>query len=556
MEPIGAVVGGSLTKTLEVRLESGRAAALGQYVSAPLDDGAELVGMVTDVLLRSAESGPTSWPPPAGDDPASVLLREVLLDTGVYTAIEVNPYLEVPADGSEPARARRLPRHFAPVALADQQSLNRAFQVGEDRDAFRLGAPLGMDEVMLHVDVEKLFERSAGIFGKSGTGKTVYALQFLDALVSHSRRAAALPEKTVALVFDMHGDYGEYINFEGGQRRSLKGLHRSDVAVYSVEPGVSGVDGHVIIGTRDIEPEDIETLKDTAWFTPQAVELARTCDEQLGQDWIAELVKQDPSDDVVRRLWKDGDPPDEMNWSRVAARLGFASATFSSLLRGLKTLRRREFVRDGNAASGVIDHIVGTLMGGKSVVIQFGRAGRDLTSYMLVANMLARRVWNRYSRAMEQAQGERSRQPNRLVIVIEEAHKFLDRSVAGQTIFGQIARELRKFNVTLLVIDQRPSQIDSEVLSQVGTKFCLQLDSEADVEAVVGGISGRAGLRQVLASLESRRQALVFGHALPMPVVIRSQELTRDYRPGTSLRERLDPNPPAGNGARARGLFG
>lgn len=553
---IGAVVGGSLTKSLEVRLEGGHTAALGQYVSAPLDGGAELVGMVTDVLLRSAESGPTSWPPPVGEDPASQLLREVLLDTAVYTAIEVNPYLEVPDDGSEPARARRLPRHFAPVALADQQSLNRAFQVGEERDAFRLGTPLGMDEVMLHVDVEKLFERSAGIFGKSGTGKTVYGLQFLDALVSHSRRAASPPEKTVALVFDMHNDYGEYIKFEGGQRRSLKGMHRSDVALYTLDPGTQVVDGQVVIGTRDIEPEDIEILQSAAEFTGAAVDVSHECHARFGAQWIDEILEDDPSPAVIRKLGLDGDG-EVANWAKVASRMGAHSGSFENLRRGLRRLVRQPFVQRGSAGfSGVIDHIVRTLRGGKSVVIQFGRLGNNLTGYMLVANMLSRRIWREYRDETEKAHSDPARQPNRLVIVIEEAHKFLDRAVAGQTIFGQIARELRKYNVTLLVIDQRPSQIDSEVLSQVGTKFCLQLDSEADVEAVVGGISGRAGLRQVLASLESRRQALVFGHALPMPVVIRSQELTRDYQPGASLRERLDPTPAAANGSGGRGLFG
>ena len=52
------------------------------------------------------------------------------------------------------------------------------------------------------------------------------------------------------------------------------------------------------------------------------------------------------------------------------------------------------------------------------------------------------------------------------------------------------------------------------------------------------------------------RQALVFGHALPMPVVIRSQELTHDYQAGASLRQRLDPAPAGANGQRKQGLFG
>ena len=92
------------------------------------------------------------------------------------------------------------------------------------------------------------------------------------------------------------------------------------------------------------------------------------------------------------------------------------------------------------------------------------------------------------------------------------------------------------------------------MLSQIGTKFCFQLDSEPDVDALVGGMQGRAGLRSVIASLESRQQALVFGHALPMPVVVRPPDLTAEFRAGASLRERLGA-PKNGTGA-GRGLYG
>jgi DNA helicase HerA-like ATPase len=105
--------------------------------------------------------------------------------------------------------------------------------------------------------------------------------------------------------------------------------------------------------------------------------------------------------------------------------------------------------------------------------------------------------------------------------------------VASQTIFGTIAREMRKYNVTLLVVDQRPSDIDDEVMSQLGTKITCLLDSEKDVDAVLTGASGSRKLRSVLSRLESRQQALVFGHAVPMPVVIR----TRDYGTPESYRE-------------------
>ncbi|GAB4337648.1 MAG: DUF87 domain-containing protein [Dehalococcoidia bacterium] len=554
---VGVVVGGALTKGLEIRLDPGATAQLGQYVMAPLDGGGHVVGMVTDVVLRAAESGPTAWPPSTAGDAASKLLAEVLQDTGVYTQAEASLYLEVPEGEGETSRARRLPRHFARVALADQGSIDRAFSTG-GRPSIPLGTPLGMEGVDVVVDFEKLFERSAGIFGKSGTGKSVLALQLLDALVTRSSAAATNKERTVALVFDMHNDYGWEMKFQGGARtlRSLKGRHASAVTLYALDESILNADARVIIGTRDIEPEDLDVLQSTAYFTSNAVEAAHECAQRFGRDWIDELLEDVPGPRALRQVWRDGDEPDDVNWARVAARLGFHAGSMDNLRRGLRRIVRRDFVKQRESEfSGVIDHIVQTLQGGSSVVVQFGKDGRDLTSYMLVANMLSRRIWQKYSDRTERAAQGQAEEPNRLVIVIEEAHKFVDRALAGQSIFGQIARELRKYNVTLLVIDQRPSQIDPEVLSQIGTKFCLQLDSDNDVEALIGGVSGRAGLRQVIASLESRQQALAFGHALPMPVVVRTPEATDDTR-RASLLERLGVRRPAGVEPTPDGLFG
>ena len=94
---------------------------------------------------------------------------------------------------------------------------------------------------------------------------------------------------------------------------------------------------------------------------------------------------------------------------------------------------------------------------------------------------------------------------------------------SSQTIFGTIARELRKYKVTLLIVDQRPSGIDDEVMSQVGSRVTALLDNERDISAVLTGVSGASGLREVLARLDTKQQAIVLGHAVPMPVVIQTR---------------------------------
>jgi len=150
---------------------------------------------------------------------------------------------------------------------------------------------------------------------------------------------------------------------------------------------------------------------------------------------------------------------------------------------------------------------------------------------MLVANIVTRRIRRLYQQKMERFEESKAEadRPLQLMITLEEAHKFLNPAVAGQTIFGTIAREMRKYNVTLLVIDQRPSGIDPEVMSQLGTRITGLLTEERDIDGVLTGVSGRSFLRGALASLDTRQQVLLMGHAVPMPVVVQTRSYDEEF---------------------------
>ena len=150
---------------------------------------------------------------------------------------------------------------------------------------------------------------------------------------------------------------------------------------------------------------------------------------------------------------------------------------------------------------------------------------------MLATNMMTRRIHQNYVKKAENFLQSKNPldKPRQLVITIEEAHRFLDPSVVNQTIFGTIAREMRKYFVTLLVVDQRPSGIDPEVMSQIGTRVTCLLNDEKDIDAIFTGVSGGGSLRSVLAKLDSKQQALVLGHAVPMPVVVRTRAYDEQF---------------------------
>ena len=61
-------------------------------------------------------------------------------------------------------------------------------------------------------------------------------------------------------------------------------------------------------------------------------------------------------------------------------------------------------------------------------------------------------------------------------------------------------------------------------MSDVGPEITCLLDNERDIDAVLGGVAGAKDLRAVLTKLETKQQALILGHAVPMPVVVRTEE--------------------------------
>ncbi|MDO8472821.1 MAG: ATP-binding protein, partial [Dehalococcoidia bacterium] len=293
----------------------------------------------------------------------------------------------------------------------------------------------------------------------------------------------------------------------------LKQLFPSSVAVFALDEENArrrkvNVDYVVRIGYEEVEPEDIQILRSALSLTDASVQAVYQLARKFGRRWMAAVF----------------DMKDEES-KKTAEELNIHESTYRNLRRGMEVLRRFPFLTP-NSHEDSVRQMLDYLERGVNVVLEFGRY-TDVTSYILVANLLSRRIYGQYRERTEIAMAGDTAKPKPLVIAIEEAHRFLNTEVSANTIFGTIAREMRKYNVTLLVVDQRPSGIDDEVMSQLGTKICCLLDNEKDVDSVLSGVSGRNELRSVLAKLETKQQALIFGHAVPVPVVLH----TREYGP-------------------------
>jgi DNA helicase HerA-like ATPase len=120
-----------------------------------------------------------------------------------------------------------------------------------------------------------------------------------------------------------------------------------------------------------------------------------------------------------------------------------------------------------------------------------------------------------------------------IAVVCEEAHRYVptDQSQSfGPTrqAIGRIAKEGRKYGVSLGIVSQRPSELDSTVLSQCSTMFAMRLANELD-KAIVRSAVGVSSASTIafLASIADR-EAIAFGEAIATPMRMKFADYRQD----------------------------
>lgn len=513
-QQLGSIVSGSLTEGFSMRINphtSLDAIKTGKFVCIA-GTGVKFFSLITDLQLAVSHPDILLYPPSSTE----TLLARVLKNRDIYATALLKPMLMMDSDGGyKPVKT--IPHHFACVYEATKEDVARIF--GDERhpsnNFFSIGAPLDM-ETPVCLNLEKLTERSNGIFGKTGTGKTFLTRLILAGLIKQ--------DKAINLIFDMHSEYGLQARREGeGQSfvKGLKTLFGQKVAIFSLDPASTrrrggNPDVEIVLTYQSIHVEDILSLQEELNLHATALEAAYLIAARYKQEWLQVLLSQ-------------GDTLKEF-----AALLGAHPESIAALYRKLKRIERLPFfiagTQTGSKELSVIDEMLAYIDRGVHIIVEFGNYTSTFV-YLLIANIISRRIHARYIAKTEKFLGSHNKidEPKKLMITIEEAHKFLNPCAARQTIFGTIAREMRKYYVSLLVVDQRPSGIDQEIISQIGTKIVAQLNDEKDIQAVLTGINNAHTLRSILASLDSKKQALLMGHALAMPVVVQTREYDETF---------------------------
>ena len=136
-----------------------------------------------------------------------------------------------------------------------------------------------------------------------------------------------------------------------------------------------------------------------------------------------------------------------------------------------------------------------------------------------------------------------------MLIVCEEAHRYApvsgdDKFVPTRKALGRIAKEGRKYGISLALVTQRPSELDPTILSQCSTAIALRLSSEKDQQVIRGSTyEGMVDLNDFLPLLGDR-EAIVLGEGTSMPMRIRFDDLRqraapKNMNPGFSQSSKL-----------------
>jgi DNA helicase HerA-like ATPase len=500
---LGRVIRGSLLEGIECRLAdevSVEDVRVGRFVVV---EGARhrFFSAVHDVKLANTNEDVLLRPPE--DD----FVQQVFRGTNTYATVDLRPKLLI-EHGEEGVRpVKTIPPHFAVVREASDEDVALVFGDASPT-SMPVGTPLEMTSSVC-LDLERFVERSNAVFGKTGTGKS-----FLTRMLLAGVMRAGLAS---VCVFDMHNEYGMWSTDEETKRKApaLKEMLGGDVLIFSVDPDSSRrrsvtPDYAVEIAMSDIEVADLVLLRKELNLADAQIRDMETLSERWGErSWMSELLSMQDAGTLDEEL--ENIP-------------GVHAQSVKALARNLRKVARLPFVKE-KVTDHSAERMVKALLARKHVVIEFG-GKTDFLSYMLVSSIVTRRIHERWREEKEKSQADGAiGHPPQLVITLEEAHKFLSPEASNSTIFGTIAREMRKYNVTLLVVDQRPSGIDEEVRSQLGTRVVGALDDDKDQAAVLEGVPDARALRVLLNNLEPKKQVLLAGYAVPMPIVVE----TRDY---------------------------
>ena len=393
-----------------------------------------------------------------------------------------------------------------PVTTEDLRSVFAA----SDEPHIEIGTVYPTDDIRGALYVDPMLGKHFAVLGSTGTGKSTSV-----SLILH-RISEASPEGHIVMI-DPHGEYSAA--FKGcGELFNVDNLQ--------LPYWLMNFEEHceVILTTQGQERQrDADILA-------KILLAARTKGKDMSQfgkvtvDSPIPYLLTDLNAILVNEMGKLDRAGDTLPFQRIKTKLD-----------ELRADPRYTFMFSGMLVSDSMAAFVAKLFrlpsqGRPISIVDVSGVPSEVTS--VVVSVLARMVF-------DYAIWSRTEAQRPLLLVCEEAHRYVPKdensgAQAVRKILERIAKEGRKYGVSLGLITQRPSDLAEGVLSQCGTIIAMRLNNERDQACVRAAMpEGARGFLDAIPALRNR-ECIVCGEGVAIPIRVRFDDLEPEKRPASS----------------------
>ncbi|HEX8485198.1 MAG TPA: DUF87 domain-containing protein [Sphingomonas sp.] len=379
----------------------------------------------------------------------------------------------------------------------------------EDRASIGIGTVYPTRDVRASLYIDAMLGKHFALVGSTGTGKSTTA-----ALILH--RICELAPQGHIVMIDPHGEYAAAFAGNGAL---------FDVSNLAMPYWLMNFEEHceVFLTTQGAERQhDADILAKCL--------LAARAKNRLGQE-IAKLTVDAPipyllsdlTNIIQNEMGKMDRAGDTAPYLRV-----------KSKIEEIKADPRYGFMFSGMLVADTMAAFLARIFrmpgGGKPIsIIDVSGVPSDITS--VVVAVLARMTF-------DYAIWSRNEPQRPVLLVCEEAHRYIpsnaDATSSVGRILSRIAKEGRKYGVSLGLVTQRPSDLAEGVLSQCGTIIAMRLNNDRDQAFVRAAMpEGARGFLDSIPALRNR-EGIVCGEGVAIPIRVSFDALDEAKRPASS----------------------
>jgi len=393
-----------------------------------------------------------------------------------------------------------------PVTTEDM----RAIFAAADDPHVEIGTVYPTDDIRGTLYIDPMLSKHFAVLGSTGTGKSTSVSLILHRISQYS------PEGHIVMI-DPHGEYsaafkdcGELFNVDNLQLPYWLLNFEEHCEVLLTTDGAerqrdADILGKCLLAART-KGKNVEQYGKVTVDSPIPYLLT-----DLNQILVAEMGKLDRAGDTTP-------------YQRLKNKLDEIRAD-----------PRYTFMFSGMLVSDTMGSFIGKLFRlpahGKPIsIVDVSGVPSEVTS--VVVSVLARMVF-------DYAIWSRTEAQRPILLVCEEAHRYVpkDEHAGGQAvrkILERIAKEGRKYGVSLGLITQRPSDLAEGVLSQCGTIISMRLNNDRDQACVRAAMpEGARGFLDAIPALRNR-ECIVCGEGVAIPIRVRFDDLEPEKRPASS----------------------